>query len=56
MTVVASALSLTSRVWKHTASRVARAICALFVNCVNPMITLQNTLRELVRPTVMFCC
>ena len=35
--------TLTSRVWKHTASRVALAICALLVNWVNPMITLKKT-------------
>ena len=37
-----STSTLTSRVWKHTASRVALAICALLVNWVNPMITLKK--------------
>jgi len=32
----------TSRVWKQTASKHARAMCALLVNCVRPQIVLQK--------------
>jgi len=40
--VVAPVLALTSLVWKQTASSVALAMCALFVNWVSPMITLNK--------------
>ena len=37
--------TLTSLVWKHTASRQALAMCDLFVNCVRPQIVLQENHR-----------